>query len=67
MSNKNSSLVNISDEVDKCQSSVFENQALQSAFRRIQNDNHFSEGIPEITDYDDYKYPDCDYDDNGNN
>jgi len=46
---------------------MFENQALQAAFKRIEDDDHFSIRIPEITNYDDWKYPDCDYDDNGNN
>lgn len=67
MSHKDRSLLETSNEVDKCQLPMFENQALQAAFKRIEDDDHFSIRIPEITNYDDWKYPDCDYDDNGNN
>ena len=68
MSSKSSSLLESPEKVEKSQSTVSENLALQDAFSRIQNDNsHFSTGIPEVTAYDDYVYPDCGYDDNGNN
>lgn len=68
MLNKTSSLSKTSNnKVDACLSPAFENKALQNAFKRIEDNDHFSTGIPGITNYDDYDYPDCSYDDNGNN
>lgn len=48
-------------------SSLQENLALRGAFGRVEVSGHFSSTIPEETNYDDYEYPDCGYDDNGNN
>lgn len=68
MSHKNSSLLPSTGEIDECQLALSGNQALEDAFRRIEDDSHFSSGIPKITNYDDYVYPDAgDHSDNGNN
>lgn len=68
MSRKSSSLLEFSEnEKVECRLLLSDNLALQDAFRRIENDGCFSLGIPKITNYDDYVYPDCGYPDNGNN
>ncbi|MDP2705467.1 MAG: hypothetical protein Q8O71_03720 [bacterium] len=61
MSRKSSSLVN------ERQSSLSGNLALQGSFSRIEDGSRFSSKIPEVTNYDDYQYSDCDYDDSGKN
>lgn len=68
MPRKSSSLLE-SSENEKVEYglSLSDNSALQDTFRRIENDGCFSLGIPKMTNYDDYVYPDCGYPDNGNN
>ncbi len=66
MLHENSSLLELT-EIEECQSAILDNLALEDAFRRIESDSRFSSEIPEITNYDDYVYPDCGHDDNGNN
>lgn len=71
MFDRNGSSSMLPNNTIECQNDLpsFRSSILDSAFNRIEtNGCRFSESTSTVeVSYDDYSYPDCSYDDNGNN